>query len=128
MHPRLVKLLSRVVGTQFQNEAPIFGTGLTSKFSYNGIPVLEDINLAKTYKDGATTPVSLANKVGYIALDVESLYFEAANETPIDQTIADTRFVGNTFYDVAGVVDKSRVIVKTSKTGFGTAMKKGKDL
>lgn len=126
MHPKLIKMLSRVVGTQFQNEAAIFGTGLGSKFSYNGMPIVEDVNLSKTFSDGAATPKVLANKIGYVLLDVESIYFEAANETPIDYTLADTRFVGQTFYEVGGVIDNSRIIVRTSKTGFGTAMKLAK--
>lgn len=126
MHPRLAQLLARVKGVTFQNEAPIFGTGLTSKFSYNGVPVLTDVTLAKTLTDGAGTPVSLANKVAYTILDGEAIFFQAANDTPIDFTLADTRFVGRTFYDIAGVIDTNRIITKTSKTGFGTAMPKGK--
>lgn len=52
-------------------------------------------------------------------MDAEALFFKAANENPIDFTLADTRYVGKSFYNVGGVIDSKRITVKTVKSFAG---------
>lgn len=104
LHPSVAKMVSKEIGTVFNQEAPIYTTGFKSSKSINGIPVLVDANLNKYQGTDA------AQRLGAIVMDIEALSFKAANESkPVQVDLGLTKFVGKYFYDITKVVDSSRV-------------------
>lgn len=104
LHPLLVHLIEKEIGQEFRNEAPIYGTTFTSQFSVGGTPVVPLPSLNKY--DGED---NLNIFAGFI-MDVEALAFKADPvKAMIDNKIALTRYVGQAFYDIFGIVDKARI-------------------
>lgn len=122
LHPTITTAIAKEMGTAFTQEAPIYMTGLKSKFSVNGIPVLADSNLNKF--DGAKADGT--DRIGAIVLDVEALAFKADEiSEPVDQKLAFTRYYGTGFYSIQKLVDESRVI-KVTFDATGKAAKTAK--
>lgn len=105
MNPLLVPAIIKEIGTVFYQEAPIYKTGLKTRTSIGGYPVILDptINIF-----GAGEGES-ATRLGFLILDIEGVAFNTQdNEVFIDQSIADTRYVGETYYGIEKLIDKTR--------------------
>lgn len=107
MTEKMKNKAAKEIGTVFLNEAPIYKTGLNSRFSINGVPVLVLPELKTTDKGG--------KRVEMIILDVEALAFKAADETKeVSVDLGLQKFNGVYFYSIEKLVDASRVKVYTS--------------
>lgn len=111
LHPTLVNQVYKEIGTVFNNEAPIYKTGLKSRFSIAGYPVLVDPTL-NVFSTGTGDD---AVRLGALVMDIEAVAFKTDNQKVyIDQAIADTRYVGLTYYGIEKLVDTKRAF----KIGF----------
>lgn len=127
LHPTVARLIGKEKANwESQTPSDIFGTGLTTRFSINGTPVVVDSTLNKKFlpKDG--TAGTDEKQFAYLILDIESIAFKAeAEETPYDDTFQDERFVGKIFYDMQAVVDADRIEVAALPASLNkTATKK----
>lgn len=107
MHPALADKVAKEVGVLFQSEAPVYKTGMTSKFSINGVPVIVEASLNKFAGQGAGTA---GTAIGAVVMDAEAVAFKAANETvPVSVDLGLTKYNGTYFYNVQKVIDASRI-------------------
>ncbi len=114
--------MAKEMGTAFQKEQPIYTTGLKSKFSVNGVPVLEVPELDQFISGDALNTDKVTS--GIIVLDIETIAFKAANEMKgVDVNLGATRFVGTLYYEISKVLtigkSKERIQIyglKGSKT------------
>lgn len=87
--------LTQEMGQVFNQEAPIAQTGFKTGMSINGTPVVVDTKIK-------------GRKVYFI--DEEAVFFKKDGTTEdVDQKLGTTRYVGQVFYDILGVVDENRV-------------------
>lgn len=120
MHPSVANFVAKEIGTVFNQEAPIYTTGFSSKQSINGVPVLIDPNLNKFQGADASA------RLGAIVMDIEALSFKAADETkPVSVDLGLTKFVGRYFYNIIKAVDPSRIkhLVFDATTGVAKTKK-----
>lgn len=104
LHPSVADMVTKEIGTSFNQEAPIYKTGIGARTSINGIPVIVDANLNKYQATGAT------DRLGALIMDMEALAFKAANETkPIMVDLGLTKYVGKYFYSITKAIDTGRI-------------------
>lgn len=123
MHPMVATMVAKEIGSVFNQEAPIYRTGLKSQFSINGIPVLIDPTLNTL--DGATGDGT--DRFGAIVMDIEALAFKADEfSKPVSIDLGLTKFSGQYFYSVEKLIDNSRVTVMTFDAKAAGAVAKTK--
>lgn len=103
--------LAKEIGQGFYNEAPIFGTGLKSKFSVNGIPVIVIPDLSKFLADTDKNVRTVTFDVEFLALKAEYI------EKVMSLDLGVTKFEGKAFYDIMTGVD---VLGERVKLGYST--------
>lgn len=104
LHPSVADLAVKEIGTVFNQEAPIYKTGLMSRTSINGIPVIVDANLNK-YEGAAATEL-----IGAVVMDIEALAFRAKEfAKPVSVDLGLTKYFGQFFYNIQKAVDPSRI-------------------
>jgi len=108
INPLLTPFLEEEIGTVFNQEAPIYKTGLKSRFSISGNPVIE---LPSLNKVDTAADIRLAA----IVMDAEAFAFDASGvKANIDTTLGITRYYGEAFYEIGAVVDSARIATFTA--------------
>ncbi len=99
---------AKEIGTAFNQELPIYTTGLNSRFGINGTPFLEVPELDQFI---SADPLNTGKvTAGLIILDIETVAFKAANEEKgVDINLGATRFVGNLFYEISKVLSVGKM-------------------
>lgn len=108
MNPIIEEQVIKEIGTVFNQEAPIYKTGLKTKTSINNIPVVFDGNLNK-FQDTDNT-----KRLAFIVMDVEALAVKVDNiDKTFDIDLGITRYVGKFFYTIEKLIDQNRVYIAT---------------
>lgn len=120
MNPVLKTKIEKEMGTAFTQEVPVYQTGLKSRFSIGGIPVVIVPQLNSIEDTDAT------KRLGAIVMDIEALAFKAEQYSKlIDTDNGLTRYTGRVYYDIQKLVDAERTKVLTfDATGKAAKTKK----
>lgn len=126
MHPTVVTKVAKEMGTAFTQEVAVYNTGLKTKFSINGIPVIKEYNLNKY--DG--TAADGTDRYGAIIIDADSIALKKKSEQKaVSVDLGLTKYDGTFFYDVQAFIDEERAALFTfdAKTAGVTVSKKAND-
>ncbi len=105
IHPVLSAFVEKEIGNSFNNERPIYNTGLKSRFSVAGYPVIEVMDLNKFAASDAL------NRNGFIVMDAEALAFKKDNtKLPVDIDHVLHRYIGEYFYTIQTSILKNRIL------------------